>query len=374
MAEGPPPDPQGAPAPGAPRPARPKPSPPRPKPSPPPGMRGAGSREAGPPPDRGLGATARPGASCRDRPRPSPGVPGHRNAAGETPPKAIFAGLPRDRAVGPLGAAVRTDGQVLKPPVGFQCGADANALILLRRVAFVDDTGIASPAERALLSWARDHRLGQEPVLLAAVARRREAAVRRRVARGRLRGREVVHRRVVVRPQWRTVTGIGDRHNPHEIGIALHGTYGWPVLPGSTIRGAVRAHAGAEARALAEPERTRGLARLETLLGPSPASAEHRIGQVDFLDALPAGSPVRVTVDGVTPHVQPYHGGKEPPAEWHNPVPSAFLTISGGSFAIDFLGPPDAADQVAAWCVAACDTGGIGAKTAAGYGYLEENP
>jgi CRISPR type III-B/RAMP module RAMP protein Cmr6 len=82
----------------------------------------------------------------------------------------------------------------------------------------------------------------------------------------------------------------------------------------------------------------------------------------------------------LTPHVQPYYrdtsrdaatGNAAPPAEWHNPVPVGFLTVCGGSFAVDLAGPVagDVRDA-ARWFRCAVDELGVGAKTAAGYGYL----
>jgi CRISPR-associated protein Cmr6 len=254
------------------------------------------------------------------------------------------------------------DGQQIKGRVGHRFQSDTNALVLLRQVAFLDGDEVWKDARAALLRWARECGLGQDPVWVQHAARRREQAVAARVAAGGRRGEPIAHRRVEVSPEWRMVTGIGDRANPHEIGIALHGTYGWPVIPGSTIKGAARAWATTVHRAAAE-EVTR-------VFGTGPGAGEQAAGSVDVLDALPVGGPVRVRVDGVTPHVQPYYGGHEAPTEWHNPVPSSFLVVGGGRFAVDLIGPADDVELAATWCRGACDDLGIGAKTGAGYGYL----
>ncbi|MBN1173567.1 MAG: type III-B CRISPR module RAMP protein Cmr6 [Micromonosporaceae bacterium] len=270
-------------------------------------------------------------------------------------------------AAGPLGRVLFCDRRVVKPRAGYQFGQDSNALVVMRQVAFCDQNGIWKHGKQALLAWARDHQLGQDPKRLAEVAARRDAAVAARVASGRRRGVNVIHRRLTVTPEWRLVTGIGDRANPNEIGIALHGTYGWPMIPGSTLKGASRAWAG-----------MRGVdaGLVDRILGPPPRSGAHHTGTVDVLDALPTGAaPIRVVIDGVTPHVQPYYSGKAAPGEWHNPVPSAFLAVCRGSFTVDLIGPGDDVDndveEVAAWCSGACEDLGIGAKTGAGYGYLD---
>ncbi len=268
-------------------------------------------------------------------------------------------------AAGPLGRVLSCDGGVVKLRTGYQLDPnhmDGNALVVMRRVAFCDQSGIWKDGRQALLAWARDHRLGQAPRLLAEVAARRGAAVAARVASGRRRGVDVVHQRREVAPEWRLVTGIGERANPNEIGITLHGTYGWPMIPGSTLKGAARAWA-----AMQEVD----VATIDRILGPPPQGNQHRSGTVDVLDALPAGpDPVRVVIDGVTPHVQDYYSEKDAPGEWHNPVPSAFLAVCRGSFAIDLIGPSKDVEDVAKWCAGACDDLGIGAKTGAGYGYL----
>jgi CRISPR-associated protein Cmr6 len=195
---------------------------------------------------------------------------------------------------------------------------------------------------------------------------------------------------------WRMVTGVGERTNAQEIGIALHGTYGWPVIPGSTLKGVTRAWAtqyldekvnwlGSGARPAAD--------ELDAMFGPPPVApreasdsglrttrtrAALHAGSLDVLDAFSAGGVLSIVVDGVTPHIQAYYGEDGSPAheqttapgEWHNPVPSAFLAVSKGQFAVDVVGPAAHCDRFVLWCKAACDDLGVGAKTAAGYGYL----
>jgi CRISPR type III-B/RAMP module RAMP protein Cmr6 len=288
---------------------------------------------------------------------------------------------------GPLGRVVECLGAVLKGRVGYQLGAGANALLILRRVAVHCGEDLPLEGKVAVLRWAGEHALGQASELAQAVAARRDHAVAARVASGRRRGENVVHRRLVVRPMWRMITGLGERANAHEIGIALHGTYGCPVIPGSTLKGVTRAWAGQfldDDVAWTRPGTRPTVAVIDQMFGPPPPGARAgtatapRAGNLDVFDALPTGEPMRVTVDGVTPHVQPYYGEDGAPAgrqatapgEWHNPVPSPFLTVSGGRFAVDVVGPQQDCDRFVAWCAAACDDLGVGAKTGAGYGYL----
>jgi CRISPR-associated protein Cmr6 len=103
---------------------------------------------------------------------------------------------------------------------------------------------------------------------------------------------------------------------------------------------------------------------------------------VRFLDAIPAGRPVTVIVDVLTPHVKPYYDNNGdgaadslvPPAEYHNPVPVNFLTVSG-TYAVDLYGQDGRDVETAArWLAEAGEELGAGAKSAAGYGYLTFGP
>ncbi len=255
------------------------------------------------------------------------------------------------RAAGPLGSAISLAG-------ADRHGRDASALVMLNRVAFLDDAGkLADEGKRALLRWACATQLGQVEALVTAVWQRRSAA---------LRALPWPSMRLRARPEWRLVAGLGAPANAHEIGLALHGSYGWPVIPGSALKGL--AHAWAAAHALeADVSRVFG----------TPG----RRGSVRFLDAIPAGKPAAVAADVLTPHVKPYYddvaAGRpqiRPPAEYHNPVPVQFLAVSG-EFGVDLYGPDRRDVKLAAkWLTKAGDELGVGAKTAAGYGYLKVDP
>jgi CRISPR-associated protein Cmr6 len=273
------------------------------------------------------------------------------------------------RAAGPLGAKVEvTGGRLYERRGGGRPGSarldTANALVVLNRLAFFDSAAgtLDDGGRRVLLRWAREERLGQDRDLVTAAARRRLAA---------LHARPGCWLRLRARPEWRLVVGLGSKANAHEIGLALHGTYGWPVIPGSALKGLAAAWATASG---ASPDDV-----LRVFGGPRPdrRDAPPAMGSVCFLDALPGRGPVTVAVDVLTPHVKPYYddiakGTPRPvaPAEYHNPVPVNFLAVSG-EYAVDLSGPSEAdLDLAAGWLAQAGDERGAGAKTAAGYGYL----
>jgi CRISPR type III-B/RAMP module RAMP protein Cmr6 len=286
------------------------------------------------------------------------------------------------QAAGPLGKVIGSDDAAIKTNADYhyQLGADANALVVLNRVAFVDPRGrIDDRGSAALLRWAAEYELGQEGDLVRSAAERRQRAVQALHSQG------CAVRRLQVRPQWRLAVGLGNRANAHEIGLALHGTYGWPVIPGSTLKGLTCAWA---LEFGAEPERVAAI--LGTPRVGGEAGQPHRalitdapkasMGTVRFLDAIPVGGPVGVRLDVLTPHVKPYYDAAardaspqqfQPPAEYHNPVPVQFLVVDQGTFAVDLVGlVADDVDQAAKWCEAAVDALGVGGKTSAGYGYL----
>ncbi|MGH3221701.1 MAG: type III-B CRISPR module RAMP protein Cmr6 [Streptosporangiaceae bacterium] len=265
-----------------------------------------------------------------------------------------------------------------KPPPG----ADSNALIVVNRIAFFDEsTGkLHDGGKRALLRWACERKLGQDPGLVAAVVRRRAVAMRALSADPG--PRHCV--RLQARPEWRLAVGLGSNANAHEIGLALHGTYGWPVIPGSALKGLAAVWAvssGVDAadvwRVLGGPRNDVPYPQVEGVEGQRKPPAAR--GTVCFLDAIPAGEPVIVVADVLTPHVKPYYDGAAtgnlvPPAEYHNPVPLTFLTVRG-AYAVDLYGSDSKDVGLAAeWLTKAGDELGAGAKTSAGYGYLSVSP
>jgi CRISPR type III-B/RAMP module RAMP protein Cmr6 len=253
---------------------------------------------------------------------------------------------------GPLCAAIEVSGDTLGFPEGPELGTDANARIVMHRVALVDPSTGRMPdkAGRPLLRWACSANLGQDQPLLDPVWKRRNAVL------DAFRSRHFTVRRFRVSPQWRLAVGLGDRLNPSEIGLSLHGTYGWPIIPGSTLKGATCAWAVGNHESARQIADILGAPRPKAAPNATETSASYAQtepydlpaarGSVTFLDAIPAGSPVEIARDVLTPHVKPYYrstapgapGEPVPPGEWHNPEPFEFLVVSGGTFAVDLVG------------------------------------
>jgi CRISPR-associated protein Cmr6 len=173
---------------------------------------------------------------------------------------------------------------------------------------------------------------------------------------------------------WHFVTGLGREH-PIENGFAWHHSLGVPYLPGSSVKGMVRAwveywlDSKPKDDVLCRIFGPRGDAARE-----SPAS-----GSVIFLDALPI-KPVMVKADIMTPHYGPYYQDplQHPPADWHSPIPIPFLVVSPGTtfqFGLLPRQPDDKVhiEQASEWLKKALEVIGIGAKTAVGYGRMTED-
>ncbi len=191
---------------------------------------------------------------------------------------------------------------------------------------------------------------------------------------------------------WHLATGLGNDH-PVENGFTWHPTLGTPYLPGSTVKGLVRAWCEVYHDFNSEAERQKKLLDWfgsAVKFDPSTAQQEQQqAGNFIFFDALPTEA-VKLTPDIMTPHMGEWYaeGGKKPgrpettPADWHDPVPVPFLVVKEAKFLfsiaprylplekeakesalkdLDLL--MDMLDKALQWL-------GIGAKTATGYGKM----
>jgi CRISPR-associated protein Cmr6 len=152
-----------------------------------------------------------------------------------------------------------------------------------------------------------------------------------------------------------------------ETGCAISHTWGMPYIPGSSVKGVVRAYA----------EKTLGKDNplVREMFGAAHDSAdkEELSGVVAFHDAwwLPKGSPFVPEV--LTVHHTDYYTkeGETPASDKDSPVPVSLLAVEG-KFLFVIEGPPAWARQAGKWLEAGLVASGIGAKTRSGYGYFEK--
>lgn len=208
-------------------------------------------------------------------------------------------------------------------------------------------------------------------------------------------------------------TGLGNEH-PLENGFAFLNPYGLPYLPGAGVKGVLRQ----AARELASGDwgDTRGwsteksfvlgagkehiaLSSLDALFGLESANGEkqHVRGALTFWDVIPQIRGDSLAVDIMTPHQSHYYqqksdrkaGDSTTPHDSGQPNPICFLTVppgSGFTFHVQCdlahlkrLAPDLAADERwKALLTAAFGHAfrwlGFGAKTAVGYGAMQEDP
>jgi CRISPR type III-B/RAMP module RAMP protein Cmr6 len=162
---------------------------------------------------------------------------------------------------------------------------------------------------------------------------------------------------VAVVSRTRFVTGLGLSH-PVENGFAWHPTLGTPYLPGTSLKGLLRAWAsnqsGVSEKVLTEVLGDRGQAGLMALL-----------------DAVPL-QPVKLEADVLTPHYLPWND-TNPPGDWRSPTPVPFLVAAPGLQLLCGIIPlkKEAAEHVETvktWLRDALEHIGVGAKTSLGYG------
>ncbi len=196
-------------------------------------------------------------------------------------------------------------------------------------------------------------------------------------------------------PEWRMIIGLGDA-SVYETSMHLHHVYGFPYIPGSGIKGALRNYfilryfasengtvnlENAESRAIKD----RGFC--DIFGSPEDGYYKKAVkGRIIFFDAYPQGN-VIIKRDIMNPHYAPYYSddeNKTPPGDYFNPVPIFFLVVEETKFEFIFgINPEDnqtipegkfkgkkPLDVVMENLEDAFENFGIGAKTAVGYGHM----
>jgi len=171
----------------------------------------------------------------------------------------------------------------------------------------------------------------------------------------------------------RFATGLGYDH-PIENGFAWHHTLGTPYLPGSSVKGLLRACV----------QEWHGDTLAAELFGEDNPQRDTCVGKWIFFDAIPT-QPVKLEAEVMTPHYSPYYQEKDtPPGDWHDPVPIPFLAVDRDQhFQFAFAprdreetgvheGQPISIETMARWLKAALHWLGAGAKTNSGFGVFRD--
>lgn len=154
-----------------------------------------------------------------------------------------------------------------------------------------------------------------------------------------------------------------------ETGCSVSHIHGMPYIPGSSIKGALRAWAE---KALPEQQ-----AQFNELFGSHDASLS---GLVNFYDAwwVPDSGPnlqknKPFVEEIVTPHHTDYYkSGAADATDLDSPVPNAMIGVRG-SFLFVYESASDYAGLIKIMLEKTLMANGIGAKTSAGYGYFSKD-
>ena len=189
------------------------------------------------------------------------------------------------------------------------------------------------------------------------------------------------------------IVGLGET-SPYETGITLDFLTGLPIIPGSAIKGIARRAAimklSDKTDILPYGEEFKELAKVydqhEQIV--KIFGTQERKGKVIFMDAYPVKwSNGLFRIDIMNPHYGPYYEskGKEPPADWYNPVPVPYLTVNidvtyrfilaskdSGLLKAELSSEDDGPRGTASeWLKFALENIGIGAKGSQGYGVFK---
>lgn len=174
--------------------------------------------------------------------------------------------------------------------------------------------------------------------------------------------------------QWNFVAGMGIDH-PLENGMLWHHTLGTPYLPGSSIKGMVRA--------FCEIWKGWESEKVEHCFGATADSERSgKGGNYIFFDAIPVSRPI-LSADVMTPHMgkwyetggEALHDWSNTPGDWHSPVPVMFLDVQK-IWLLAAIAPRVSAasenelNELLEAMNEAFEYIGAGAKTAAGYGHF----
>jgi CRISPR type III-B/RAMP module RAMP protein Cmr6 len=181
-----------------------------------------------------------------------------------------------------------------------------------------------------------------------------------------------------VKLNTRLFIGLGGA-SVHETQVLLHPVWGLPYLPGSTLKGALKAWLRSKIVAMPQEDQIHAES-LEKLMVNLFGTANDNDGQAGLLtvhDAwwLPDGTQGPLVREVETPHHMAYYAGQQDtPTAFDSPNPVAQLAVQGSFWlAIAHHGATQTwADQCMQWlCLALGDNerGGLGGKAfAAGYG------
>jgi CRISPR-associated protein Cmr6 len=157
----------------------------------------------------------------------------------------------------------------------------------------------------------------------------------------------------------RMVVGLGSA-SVFETGIILHKPYGFPYIPGSSIKGAMRGFL------VKEYTRQLDIDTINTLFG-----TQTKKGSLTFFDAYPTAID-KLELDIMNPHFPEWYSGKaKAPTDDQSPVPIKFLAVPAGTKFTFRIGGAGVCPVFKTAFEEMLEYAGLGAKTAVGYGWMQ---
>lgn len=148
------------------------------------------------------------------------------------------------------------------------------------------------------------------------------------------------------------ITGLGQGH-PMENGFTWHPLLGAPYIPGTTLKGQLKAW----------PQWS----------GELSTELTEVLDRLTILDSLPL-LPGKLQGEVMTPHYSQYYRAGLPPADYDSPVPIPFLAVSPGQlFLLAALGHKDDLQVLEKYWEISLEYMGVGAKTSSGFGRFQRN-
>jgi len=162
----------------------------------------------------------------------------------------------------------------------------------------------------------------------------------------------------------RARTAAGPAYRRVLLATSLAPVYGVPFLPGTSLKGILRAWVLSQAW---DADWQESGAHFRALFGQG--GHDGAAGVVDILDALPVPGTAMFALDVLTPHHADYYQGNSEPLGWEGPNPVQFLAAAKGvRYRVVVEGDPAWVSKAAEWLALALAERGVGAKSRAGYG------
>ena len=158
---------------------------------------------------------------------------------------------------------------------------------------------------------------------------------------------------------WRLIVDLG-AESVYETSINLHRNYAVPIIPGSAVKGCVKAYM------------LKGTGGKENGINQEIFGDSKQRGSVIFFDALPKSSGNSLRLDIMNVHYPDYYQKKKTPGDWMEPKPVVFLTVENIEYQFSIASKKaNFAEKASASLKEAIKEMGIGAKTSSGYGYFK---